>query len=74
MGHSDILNYVVKLSNEQIASYSRGKTINIWNMNNGKCLKTIETYSYEITILKKLSKEKIISSSCRDTIINLKII
>ncbi len=49
LGHYDCVRSIIKLSDEQIASCSQDKTIKIWNINNGDCLKTIAGHSSEVT-------------------------
>ena len=61
-GHSNWVNYIVRLSNKNIVSCSDDKTIKVWNVNTGECLKTIED-SEENYYFTKLSNDKIISHS-----------
>ena len=58
---------ILKLSNNEIACNS-GKSIKIWNISNGDCLKTINVHRQGVTQLERLSKDTIISSSFDKTI------
>ena len=44
-GHSDRVNFLVKINGNTIASASFDKTIKIWDIITGKCLKTLKGHS-----------------------------
>jgi WD40 repeat protein len=62
-GHSDLISRIIRISNEKIASCSFDKTIKIWNMITGECLRTIEAHSNFVRFMIELPNNKIISCS-----------
>jgi WD40 repeat protein len=57
------VNCILEILDDIIVSCSEDKTIKVWNLNSGECLKTIAAHSEAVFYMDKISKSKIISSS-----------
>ena len=68
-GHSDWVRFLVKINGNTIASASLDKTIKIWDIINGNCLKTLEGHSRGVNFLVKINGNTIASASGDITII-----
>ncbi len=71
-GHEDLIEHLIYLDKNYIATGSKDKTIRIWNLENSECVKVLTDHKSEIFNLIKLPNEaqeecKIISDS-KDTI------
>lgn len=67
-GHFNWVRSIIEISNEKIVRCDQNGRIQIFNINNGQCIKTIEAHLEAIYFLAKLSDNKIISSSKDKTI------
>ena len=62
-GHSDWVKLLVKINGNTIASASMDKSIKIWDIITGKCLKTLEGHSNCVSLLVKINEDTIASAS-----------
>jgi WD40 repeat protein len=60
---------VVAVSNEQIASGSTDSSIKIWNKSTGECFKTLEGHTGWISTIKVMSEQ--LFSCSNDTLIKI---
>lgn len=63
IGHSDTVRCIEQLSEEEIISGSEDRTIKIWNLSTGDCLKTFGDYEYRIFSINIISSDTIVSSA-----------
>lgn len=63
-----IINSIIQLSDNRIASCSDDKTIKIWNLKTGECIATLEGHTDDVHSLIKLSENRIASGSRDKTI------
>jgi len=63
IGHENIVVDMDIKSNGQIVSCSTDKTIGIWNVNSGECLKILRYNTNTMQCITVISDEKIISAS-----------
>jgi len=71
-GHCDWVQSVVMLNRDQIVSTSNDKTIRLWSVATGKCLRTSTLHSEIIVGLDKLKKDNrglFVSGSCHDRLL-----
>ena len=62
IGHKDLVWCIDRLSNDKIISCSRDKTIRMWDLNSGRCLKILKIHGKSVTSM-IVSDDKIISDS-----------
>eukprot|EP01080_Neovahlkampfia_damariscottae_P007013 gene7013-11178_t len=71
-GHSGYIWKVIKLSNGNLASGSRDKTIKIWDFETGKCKETLSNHRNSVLSLIQLSNGNLLSGSRDNTILEWK--
>ena len=67
-GHSQSVANIKKLSNKHLISGSSDKTIKIWEIESGSCLKTLKGHQKTVECVVILSVKKIASGSLDKTI------
>jgi len=63
IGHTELVTCVTNLPNGDIVTGSRDKTLKIWNLETGNCIKTLIGHTNEITCVNVLLDGRIISGS-----------
>ena len=67
-GHHDDVYSVISLESNKLISCSKDKTIKIWNLETGQCLKTLTEHSLPVNTIFLLANHKLASGSSDKTV------
>jgi WD40 repeat protein len=67
-GHHDDVYSVISLENDKVISCSKDKTIKIWSLETGQCLKTLNEHSSPVNAIFLLANNKLASGSSDKTV------
>jgi WD40 repeat protein len=70
-GHADIIETLISLPSDRIASGSDDTTIKVWDLNQGICLKTLTEHKNRITSLIFINRDNSLVSGSHDKSIKI---
>lgn len=68
VGHRDVINCVIVLENDLVASGSNDKTVKVWNSKNGSLIQSLESHASSVYTLAMLQNGNLVSGSADRTI------